>query len=153
MEAPACFWFGRPPCPRCGKEHGDPEASDDKDLLLRMLYEKCVELGTAKRERDEALVAINEHKAALRRAYEIEEHDSHIWACHEELWETAEHGPTHNGICLLLGKASHFRDEAIKARKKAEAERDEARQALRGTALLLKKAVEQRDEALGGAKQ
>jgi hypothetical protein len=30
-----CFWFGRPPCMRCGSDHGDEDASDELDALWR----------------------------------------------------------------------------------------------------------------------
>ena len=34
-NAQCCFWFGLPPCPKCGTDHGDPAATAEYDRQLR----------------------------------------------------------------------------------------------------------------------
>ena len=37
-----CFWFGLPPCPRCGSDHGDPKATADYDDFARACIRSTV---------------------------------------------------------------------------------------------------------------
>jgi hypothetical protein len=34
-SARVCLWFGLPPCPLCGGDHGDPKCSPSKDAAER----------------------------------------------------------------------------------------------------------------------
>lgn len=37
LKVQVCSWFGLPPCPRCGKDHGDSEATSEQDAEYRRL--------------------------------------------------------------------------------------------------------------------
>lgn len=37
LNAPCCFWFGLPPCPKCKGDHGDPKCTPEHDANLRAL--------------------------------------------------------------------------------------------------------------------
>lgn len=51
LNQPYCFWTGLPPCPRCGTDHGDPEATPEWDKAIRAWRKEAL----AARDRGEPL--------------------------------------------------------------------------------------------------
>lgn len=63
LNARCCFWFGLPPCPKCGEDHGDPACVPEIDAEYRSVFHgtPCTSCGAG--------TARSDHEAGCTVAY------------------------------------------------------------------------------------